>query len=128
MTRLFRPKVSKYRRLTYDKRRKRVIETQNPKSYFLDKTWTSRESSDEKFETYECGEDPWGEAQIQFHFQYYMFAIIFVVFDVLVVFMLAWAIVFIDLSWFGRIFMMIFMLILTVAVVYALKKEEVIWI
>src|SRR5256885_11900387 len=38
--------------------------------------------------TYECGEVPEGAAQIQFHFQYYMFALIFVVFDVAAVFLL----------------------------------------
>jgi NADH:ubiquinone oxidoreductase subunit 3 (subunit A) len=94
----------------------------------LDKSFSSRQSLDEKFETYECGEDPMGEAQIQFHFQYYMFAIIFVVFDVLVVFMMAWALVFTELSWFAILFMVIFLVILAIAVIYALKKEEVIWI
>ncbi len=39
-----------------------------------------------KNSTYECGEIPVGEAHIQFHFQYYMFAILFVVFDLVVVF------------------------------------------
>src|SRR2546427_8002432 len=38
--------------------------------------------------TYECGEEPEGEAQIQFHFQYYMFGLIFVVFDVAAGFLL----------------------------------------
>jgi NADH:ubiquinone oxidoreductase subunit 3 (subunit A) len=128
MTRFFRPKLSKYSRLTYDRRQKKVFETQDPKSMFLDKIWITRQPISEKLETYECGEDPEGEAQIQFHFQYYMFAIIFVVFDVLIVFMMAWALVFTDLNWFGRLFMFIFMLILTIAVLYALKKEEVIWI
>src|SRR3989475_8775577 len=41
--------------------------------------------------TYECGELPEGEAAIQFHFQYYMFALIFVVFDVAAVFLVLWA-------------------------------------
>src|SRR2546428_13798466 len=40
--------------------------------------------------SYECGEVPEGEAQIQFHCQYYMFALIFVVFDVAAVFLLLW--------------------------------------
>src|SRR5437879_13177287 len=43
--------------------------------------------------TYECGEEPEGEAAIQFHFQYYMFALIFVVFDVAAVFLVLWAFV-----------------------------------
>src|SRR5437773_12056780 len=41
--------------------------------------------------TYECGEVSEGVAQIQFHFQYYMFALIFVVFDVAAVFLLLWS-------------------------------------
>src|SRR6059036_3026968 len=41
--------------------------------------------------TYECGELPEGEAMIQFLFQYYVFAIIFVVFDVAAIFLLLWA-------------------------------------
>src|SRR5437667_7797387 len=41
--------------------------------------------------TYECGEVPEGVAQIQFHFQYYMFALIFVIFDVAAIFLLLWA-------------------------------------
>src|SRR2546428_12690313 len=43
--------------------------------------------------TYECGELPEGEAAIQFHFQYYMFALIFGVFDVAAVFLVLWAFV-----------------------------------
>src|SRR3990170_3726372 len=44
--------------------------------------------------TYECGEVPEGEAMIQFHFQYYVFALIFVVFDVAAIFLLLWALSF----------------------------------
>ena len=49
-----------------------------------------------KRETYECGEVPIGEAQVQFHFQFYMFAIIFVVFDIVTVFLMIWALIFSD--------------------------------
>src|SRR6266508_2429871 len=52
--------------------------------------------------TYECGEVPEGEAQIQFHFQYYMFALIFVVFDVAAVFLLLWAFAWAGLLWWSR--------------------------
>ena len=105
-----------------------MIETQYPHSYFLDKTFTTRQPLEEKLETYECGEDPMGEAMIQFHFQYYMFAIIFIVFDVLIAFIMAWALVYTELSVWAKFFMLLFILILMVAVVYALRKEEVIWI
>jgi len=78
--------------------------------------------------TYECGEVPIGEAQIQFHFQYYMFAIIFVAFDLVTVFILLWALVFADIGDLGKIYMLMFLGILLAGVGYALKKEEIIWI
>jgi NADH:ubiquinone oxidoreductase subunit 3 (subunit A) len=81
-----------------------------------------------KYLTYECGEEPIGEAKIQFHFQYYMFAIIFVIFDIIIVFLMIWALVFSDLSVMAKTYMGIFLAILLVGVAYALKKEEVIWI
>ena len=78
--------------------------------------------------TYECGEVPIGDARIQFHFQYYMYAIIFVAFDLVAVFILLWALVFDDISTLAKVFMLMFLGILLVGVGYALKKEEIIWI
>jgi NADH:ubiquinone oxidoreductase subunit 3 (subunit A) len=78
--------------------------------------------------TYECGEVPIGDAQIQFHFQYYMYAIIFVAFDLVAVFVLMWSLVFTDLSQLGKLYMLMFLGILLVGVTYALKKEEIMWI
>ncbi|HUS56580.1 MAG TPA: NADH-quinone oxidoreductase subunit A [Thermoplasmata archaeon] len=78
--------------------------------------------------TYECGEIPIGDAQIQFHFQYYMYAIIFIAFDLVIVFVLIWGLVFANLSDSAKLFMLLFIGILTVGVAYALKKEEIIWI
>ena len=78
--------------------------------------------------TYECGEVPLGDAQIQFHFQYYMYAIIFVAFDLVTVFILMWALVFTDLSDLAKVYVLMFLGILLVGVGYALKKEEIIWI
>jgi NADH:ubiquinone oxidoreductase subunit 3 (subunit A) len=43
------------------------------------------------FIAYECGEIPIGEAQTRFNFQYYVFALVFVIFDVVTSFLLAWA-------------------------------------
>ena len=78
---------------------------------------------------YECGEMPEGEAQIQFHFQYYMFALIFVVFDVAAIFLLLWAFMWNDLlagSDVAKYLIFVFLGIMFVATQYALKKEEVI--
>src|SRR5919197_1513315 len=82
--------------------------------------------------TYECGELPEGEAAIQFHFQYYMFALIFVVFDVAAVFLLLWAFAWGGLLGSGspvaKFSIFAFLGIMFVATQYALKKEEVIQI
>ena len=82
---------------------------------------------------YECGEMPEGEAQIEFHFQYYMFALIFLVFDVAAIFLLLWAFAWGGLLGAGtppiaRYSPLIFLAIMFVATQYALKKEEVIQI
>jgi NADH:ubiquinone oxidoreductase subunit 3 (subunit A) len=78
--------------------------------------------------TYECGEVPVGDAQIQFHFQYYMYAIMFVAFDLVTVFVLLWALVFSELTDLAKVFMLMFLGTLLVGVTYALKKEEILWI
>lgn len=78
--------------------------------------------------TYECGEVPIGDAQIQFHFQYYMYAIMFVAFDLVTVFVLLWALVFSGLNDLAKVFMLMFLGTLLVGVTYALKKEEILWI
>ncbi len=84
--------------------------------------------------TYECGEVPIGEAQIQFHFQFYMFAIIFVIFDIVTVFLVIWALAFAPsgslpgISDDGKLYMLAFFGIMLVGVFYALKKEERLWI
>ncbi len=81
-----------------------------------------------KESTYECGETPFGEAQIQFSFQYYMFAIIFVVFDVVTVFLMIWALSHSLLEPITGVFMLIFVGVLLMGLFYALRKEEKIWI
>ncbi len=80
--------------------------------------------------TYECGEVPEGEAMIQFHFQYYVFAIIFVVFDVAAIFLLLWALSS-SSTWGSSVAFAsigLFIAIMFIATNYALKKEEVLYI
>jgi NADH-quinone oxidoreductase subunit A len=58
--------------------------------------WVLRPSrfSEEKLTTYECGENPQGNAWVQFNIRFYVFALIFIVFDVEAVFLLPWAVLF----------------------------------
>lgn len=78
--------------------------------------------------TYECGEVPIGDAQIQFHFQWYMFAIIFVAFDLVSIFVILWALVFTNIGEVAKVMLLAFLGILMLGVTYALKKEEILWI
>ncbi|MEE9164062.1 MAG: NADH-quinone oxidoreductase subunit A [Thermoplasmata archaeon] len=78
--------------------------------------------------TYECGEVPEGEANIQFNFQYYLFAIMFIVFDVAAIFIILFALIYRDflaLDPLATTMMAFFILIMTAATLYSLKKEEV---
>ncbi|MFQ5553267.1 MAG: NADH-quinone oxidoreductase subunit A [Thermoplasmata archaeon] len=78
--------------------------------------------------TYECGEVPEGEANIQFNFQYYLFAIMFIVFDVAAIFIILFALIYgasLASDPLAMTMMAIFILIMTAATLYSLKKEEV---
>lgn len=76
---------------------------------------------------FECGSEPIGQAQIQFPVKFYLMAVIFVIFDIEVVFLYPWAVLFRSLGWFGVIEMGIFILILTVGLVYIWKKGALEW-
>src|SRR4030042_5113393 len=100
-----------------------------PTLVFLLSRYSRTDKKDPRGETtYECGEVPVGQAHIQFHFQYYMYAIMFVAFDLVTVFVMLWALVFSDLSELAKVFLFMFLGILLVGVTYALKKEEITWI
>ena len=80
-----------------------------------------------KLETYECGMEAIGGRWRQFNFSYYMFAVLFVVFDVEVVFLYPWAAKFLQLELFALIEMMAFVMILMVAWAYAWRKKDLEW-
>ena len=84
--------------------------------------------SDEKLTTYECGEDPVGNAWIQFNIRFYVFALIFVVFDVEAVFLLPWAVVFRQLGALAYVEGLVFIGILVVALVYVWRKGDLEWV
>ena len=78
--------------------------------------------------TYESGMEPIGGAWIQFNIRYYMFALVFVIFDVETVFMFPWAIRYKQLALFGLIEMVIFLAILIFGYVYAWKRGALEWV
>nr|QXO09212.1 NADH-plastoquinone oxidoreductase subunit 3 [Epimedium platypetalum]QXO09290.1 NADH-plastoquinone oxidoreductase subunit 3 [Epimedium stellulatum]WGV42654.1 NADH dehydrogenase subunit C [Epimedium pubescens] len=81
----------------------------------------------EKLSSYESGIEPMGDAWLQFRIRYYIFALVFVVFDVETVFLYPWAMSFdvLGLSVFIEAF--IFVLILIVGLVYAWRKGALEW-
>jgi NADH-quinone oxidoreductase subunit A len=75
-----------------------------------------------KDEPFECGTPSSGSAWGRFSVKFYLVAILFIVFDIEVVFLYPWAVVFRRLGFFGFVEMLIFMLILGVGLVYIIKK------
>jgi NADH-quinone oxidoreductase subunit A len=84
--------------------------------------------SEEKLTTYECGENPTGSAWIQFNIRFYVFALIFIVFDVEAVFLLPWAVVFRKLGMVAFTEGLVFIVILAVALAYVWRKGDLEWV
>jgi NADH-quinone oxidoreductase subunit A len=80
-----------------------------------------------KLSTYECGEEPVGDTRIRFNIRFYVIALIFLIFDVEVVFLFPWAVVFKDLGWFAFIEMVVFLTILFVGYAYVWRKGDLNW-
>ena len=84
-------------------------------------------SSKNKDENFECGIESIGNARIPFSVKYFLVAILFVLFDVEVIFLYPWAINFRDLGIEGLFKMLIFMALLLVGFFYIIKKKALIW-
>ena len=81
-----------------------------------------------KNSTYECGIETVGESWVQFKAQYYIFGLIFLIFDVETVLLFPWAAAYNQLTLFGIIEAVIFILILLAGLFYAWRKGELEWI
>ena len=80
-----------------------------------------------KLETFECGMEAIGGRWNQFNFRYYTYAVLFVIFDVEVVFLYPWATKFLDLKLFALVEMAAFVAILLVGWAYAWRKQDFEW-
>ncbi|MDQ1290346.1 MAG: NADH-quinone oxidoreductase subunit [Nitrospirota bacterium] len=92
-------------------------------SYFVQ----PRYPEPEKLSTYECGSEPFSDARMPFPVRYYVFAMLFVIFDIEVIFLYPWAIVFEKLGIIGLVEMMVFIALFLVAYVYAWRKGALEW-
>jgi NADH-quinone oxidoreductase subunit A len=81
----------------------------------------------EKLSTYECGSEPFSDARMPFPVRYYIFAMLFVIFDIEVIFLYPWAVVFTKVGLIGLIEMLVFIALFLVAYVYAWRKGALEW-
>jgi len=86
-----------------------------------------KKPTDTKLQTYECGVDPVGGGWSQTHVRYYIFALLFLIFDVEAVFIFPWAVQLETLGVFALVEMMIFVAILLAGLVYAVRKGVLQW-
>ncbi|WP_102348248.1 NADH-quinone oxidoreductase subunit A [Bacillus sp. Marseille-P3661] len=82
----------------------------------------------EKQSTYESGVEPFQDSRVQFNVRYYIFALMFVIFDVETVFLYPWAVAYEKLGVFALIEMLIFVVMLIIGLIYAWKKKVLKWI
>lgn len=81
-----------------------------------------------KSQTYECGVETEGTAWVQFHAGYYIFALIFVVFDVETIFLYPWAVAFRQAAVYGFVEALVFIAILLFGLAYAWRKRALEWV
>ncbi len=92
-----------------------------------------RRPYDEKLSPYECGFEAFADTRMKFDVRYYLIAILFILFDLEVAFLVPWATIFKEIvhtdsvKWFGFIEMMVFLVILLVGYIYALLKGALDW-
>ena len=92
-------------------------------SYFVQ----PRYPEPEKLSTYECGAEPFSDARMPFPVRYYIVAMLFVIFDIEVIFLYPWAVVFTKIGIVGLVEMLIFIGLFVVAYVYAWRKGALEW-
>ena len=81
----------------------------------------------QKLEPYECGVPTKGKTWVQFNVGYYLFALLFLIFDVELVFLYPWAVVAKSVGWLAMVEIVIFMFILFMGFLYAHKKGALKW-
>jgi len=93
-------------------------------------SWVVRPSkpSAAKSSTYECGEIPSGDAWIKFNIHFYVIALIFIIFEVEILVLFPWAVVFRKLGMTGFIEMLVFVGILMLGLAYLWKKGDLDWV
>ena len=95
--------------------------------FFASRLLAPRWPSAVKDQPYECGELPVGVAWTQFNVGYYIFALLFLVFDVEVLFLFPWAVVLKEVGMLALVEGGLFLLILIFGLVFAWRKGYLVW-
>ncbi len=97
-------------------------------AFILSKLIAPKNETELKLDTYECGEVPEGEGWIQFNVRFYVIALIFIIFDVEIVFLFPWSVVFRDMGFLTFIEVFVFISILLVGLAYVWVKGDLEWV
>ena len=81
----------------------------------------------EKLSAYECGFELFQDSRMEFDVRFYLVAILFIIFDLEIIFLFPWAIAFDEIGLFGFLSMMFFLLVLTIGFVYEWMKGALDW-
>ena len=90
-------------------------------------TISQRKYNPAKFEAYECGIETQGTTWVQFNVGYYLFSLVFLIFDVEIVFMYPWAVVCKEVGWTAFVEVILFVSFLFLGLLYAFKKKALAW-
>ncbi|MEK7676081.1 MAG: NADH-quinone oxidoreductase subunit A [Verrucomicrobiota bacterium] len=96
-------------------------------AYLWARTFSPQKPGPDKNAIYECGLESKGDAWIQFKSEYYLYAIVFLIFDVETIFLLPFAVAFTGLSIGGFVAIMIFLLLLVEGLIWAWQKGVLSW-
>ncbi|MBX3007857.1 MAG: NADH-quinone oxidoreductase subunit A [Melioribacteraceae bacterium] len=94
---------------------------------FISKIIRPNRPTREKYLTYECGENPEGSPWVKFNIRFYVVALIFLIFDVEVVLLFPWALVYKEYGIFGFLAGIIFLVVLGVGMAYEWRKGDLDW-
>ncbi len=94
---------------------------------FLSNLVSHKSDNKNKRDPYECGVETMGPTWVQFKVGYYLFAILFLLFDIEVAFLVPWAVVFEEIGTVALIEILVFLMILGLGLAYAWKKRALRW-
>lgn len=80
-----------------------------------------------KLETYECGELPFGSARVQFNNRFYIIGLMFLIFEVEILLLFPWVMVFQDIGWYAFLVMIVFVSLIFIGFAYELGKGQLRW-